>query len=61
MLGAPTLIEETSDMPILKAPALQSIATNLLVGAGASKAEAETVAHHSVEANLTGHDSQSAT
>ena len=44
-------------MPTLKAPALESIAANLLVGAGASPEEAATVARHSVEANLTGHDS----
>ena len=44
-------------MPTLKAPQLESIAARLLAGAGASTDEAATVARHSVEANLTGHDS----
>ena len=33
------------------------VATGLLEAAGASRAEAQTVARHSVGANLTGHDS----
>ena len=44
-------------MPIVQAAQIEKIAADLLEAAGASRAEAETVASHSVGANLTGHDS----
>jgi LDH2 family malate/lactate/ureidoglycolate dehydrogenase len=44
-------------MPCLQAEQIKKIAADLLVGAGAPRQEAEIVASHSVEANLTGHDS----
>jgi len=44
-------------MPRLQAAQIETIAADLLTGAGAPRTEAETVARHSVEANLTGHDS----
>ena len=44
-------------MPIVQAAQIEKIAADLLEAAGASRAEAETVARHSVGANLTGHDS----
>ncbi len=44
-------------MPIVQAQRLQSIATELLAGAGASREESEIVAKGCVLANLTGHDS----
>ncbi|MCH2662449.1 Ldh family oxidoreductase [bacterium] len=44
-------------MPRLQAAQIEKIAADLLAGAGAPPAEAAIVAKHSVEANLTGHDS----
>jgi uncharacterized oxidoreductase len=44
-------------MPIVSADRLQTIATGLLCGAGASEEEASIVARHSIAANLAGHDS----
>ena len=44
-------------MPLVQAAQIEKIAADLLEAAGASRAEAETVASHSVGANLTGHDS----
>jgi LDH2 family malate/lactate/ureidoglycolate dehydrogenase len=44
-------------MPCLQAAQLEKIAADLLIGAGAPANEAAIVAKHSVEANLTGHDS----
>ena len=44
-------------MPTIKAERLQEIASNLLIGAGASEEEASVVSRHSVGANLAGHDS----
>ena len=44
-------------MPLVRATQIEKIAADLLEAAGASRAEAETVASHSVGANLTGHDS----
>jgi len=44
-------------MPIVPHDQLTQIATNLLKSAGASQAEAEIVAKHSIGANLAGHDS----
>ena len=44
-------------MPRLQAEQVKKIAADLLVGAGAPANEASIVASHSVEANLTGHDS----
>tara|TARA_B100000676_G_scaffold291485_1_gene326065 strand:+ start:291 stop:1334 length:1044 start_codon:yes stop_codon:yes gene_type:complete len=44
-------------MPRLQADQVKKIATDLLAGAGAPAVEAKIVASHSVEANLTGHDS----
>lgn len=44
-------------MPCVDADQLESIATNILVNAGASNDEASTVARHLVLANLSGHDS----
>jgi LDH2 family malate/lactate/ureidoglycolate dehydrogenase len=43
-------------MPTIQADRLQEIASQLLIGAGASE-EAATVSRHSVGANLAGHDS----
>ena len=51
----PQNIERT--MPLVQAAQIEKIAADLLEAAGASRAEAETVARHSVGANLTGHDS----
>jgi len=44
-------------MPRLQAAQIEKIAAELLSGAGAPADEAAIVAKHSVEANLTGHDS----
>ena len=44
-------------MPRLQAARIEKIAADLLRGAGAPAEEAAIVAKHSVEANLTGHDS----
>ena len=44
-------------MPLVQAAKIEKIAADLLEAAGASRAEAQTVARHSVGANLTGHDS----
>ncbi len=44
-------------MPRLQAAQIEKIAADLLQGAGAPAGEAAIVAKHSVEANLTGHDS----
>lgn len=44
-------------MPRLHAAQIEKIASELLIGAGTPPKEAEIVARHSVEANLTGHDS----
>ncbi len=44
-------------MPRLQADQVKKIAADLLAGAGAPAVEAKIVASHSVEANLTGHDS----
>jgi LDH2 family malate/lactate/ureidoglycolate dehydrogenase len=44
-------------MPKIAAERLQKIGTALLVGAGASREEADTVARGCVAANLAGHDS----
>jgi uncharacterized oxidoreductase len=44
-------------MPRISAERLQKIGAALLVGAGASQQEADTVAHGCVNANLVGHDS----
>lgn len=44
-------------MPKVQADRLKEIAGALLVGAGASPAEAEIVARHCIDANLAGHDS----
>ena len=44
-------------IPTVQADRLKTIATELLKGAGASREEAEIVSHHSIGANLAGHDS----
>lgn len=44
-------------MPTIQAERLQSIAAQLLIGAGASEEEAAIVSKHSIGANLAGHDS----
>ena len=44
-------------MPTVAHDRLQNIGQALLVGAGASEAEAEIVARHCIGANLAGHDS----
>lgn len=44
-------------MPTVSDERLRAIAADLLEGAGAPRSEAETVARHCIEANLTGHDS----
>ena len=44
-------------MPTVDADRLTEIAARLLVGSGASEEEAEIIAHHSIGANLAGHDS----
>lgn len=44
-------------MPTVAADRLQTIAAQLLQGAGASEAEAAIVARHCIAANLAGHDS----
>lgn len=44
-------------MPTVQADRLTTIATRLLIGAGAPAEEAEIVARHSIGANLAGHDS----
>ena len=44
-------------MPRLQAAQIEKIAADLLRGAGVPADEAAIVAKHSVEANLTGHDS----
>lgn len=44
-------------MPRLTPERLRAIAADLLEAAGAPRDEAETVARHSIEANLAGHDS----
>jgi uncharacterized oxidoreductase len=42
---------------LIPAPELRALTQRLFMAAGCSPAEAERVAHHLVEANLTGHDS----
>ena len=44
-------------MPTISAQDLESGVRKMLVAAGASEHEATIVAHHSVGANLVGHDS----
>ena len=44
-------------MPTVQADRLRDIASQLLMGAGASVEEAEIVSRHSIGANLVGHDS----
>jgi LDH2 family malate/lactate/ureidoglycolate dehydrogenase len=44
-------------MPTVQADRLRTIAAELLKGAGASDEEAAIVSHHSIGANLAGHDS----
>src|SRR4051812_5964364 len=44
-------------MPRVAAPQLERIGTELLVAAGAPRAEADIVMQHSIDANLAGHDS----
>jgi LDH2 family malate/lactate/ureidoglycolate dehydrogenase len=44
-------------LPRVKAEILRTVGRDLLVGAGVSIQEAETVARHCVNANLAGHDS----